>query len=83
MRFARPGSLSGSYFGSAAAMDAARSVSISVSFAGVQQRPGPSVRFCRAWSRTAPTGAERSAADLESVLGKPSRVRISYPPPMI
>src|ERR1700677_230747 len=57
-------------------------VSISLSFAGVRRRPGPSAQFCRAWSRTAPTAAGRPATELESVLGKPSRVRISYPPPV-
>jgi hypothetical protein len=59
------------------------SVSISVSFAGVRRWPGPSAEFCRAWSRTTPTAAERPPTELESVLGKPSRVRISYPPPVL
>jgi len=56
------------------------SVSISVSSAGVRRRPGPSAEFRRAWSRTALTDTGRSPTELESVLGKPSRVRISYPP---
>jgi hypothetical protein len=58
------------------------SVSISVSFAGVQRRPAPSAQLRRAWSHMAATAAERSATELESVLGKPSRVRIAYPPPV-
>jgi hypothetical protein len=58
------------------------SVSISVSFVAVRRRPGPSVQFRRAWSRTPPATTEPPATELESVLGKPSRVRISYPPLM-
>jgi hypothetical protein len=46
-------------------------VSISVSFAGVQQRPGPYTEFHRAWSRMQMTTAGRAATDLESVLGNP------------
>jgi hypothetical protein len=59
------------------------SVSISVSSAGVRRRPGTSAQFRRAWSRMATTVAERASTELESVLGKPSRVRISYPPPVL
>jgi hypothetical protein len=53
------------------ARDHGPSVSISVSFAGVQRRPGLFTQFRRAWSRLAPAAPERSSTELESVLGKP------------